>query len=113
MEDHQAGEALEEVEEEALLEEVEEEAVGVEDFKYSTSRKHQSNLMKTIHIEIYLHQLGMKLSVYLYSKKSYVYAITIGGFFSLNWPLYLHEYMKKIDSYYQNCEDMPWINVRM
>lgn len=69
MEDHQAGEALEEVEEEALLEEVEEEAVGVEDFKYSTTRKHQSNLMKTIHIEIYLHQLGMKLSVYLYSKK--------------------------------------------
>jgi hypothetical protein len=44
--------------------------VGVEDSKCFTARKPQSNLLKTIHIilwkdEIYLLQLGMKLSVYL------------------------------------------------
>lgn len=59
VEDHQAGEALEEVEEEAHLveveeeahlEEVEEEDVGVEDSKCFTARKPQSNLLKTIHI---------------------------------------------------------------
>lgn len=46
VEDHQAGEALEEVEEEVHLEEVEEEDVDVEDFKYSNARKPQSNLLK-------------------------------------------------------------------
>lgn len=70
VEDHQAGEALEEVEEEAHLEEVEEEDVGVEDSKYFRARNPQSNLLKIIHNilwkdEIYLHQLGMKLYVYL------------------------------------------------